>query len=56
MKSLLNAVFTFDHQTKPSFDLRALVVILGIIFGVFIAIYAMTVGPNNASVTIGFPP
>jgi hypothetical protein len=56
MKSLLEAIFNSDQLTKPSFDVRSLVVALGIIIAIFIAIYAMTVDPNNATAPIGFPP
>ena len=47
MKSFLNAVFNLGHSSKPSFDAKSLTIILGIIVGIFIAIYAMTVGPND---------
>jgi hypothetical protein len=56
MKSLLNPVFYLNHQTTPSFDVRSLLVICCIVLGVLVAICAMTVDPNNAAVTIGFPP
>jgi hypothetical protein len=56
MKSLLEAIFNSDRLTKPSFDVRSLVITFGIIIGIFIAIYAMTVDPNNTTATIGFPP
>jgi hypothetical protein len=51
MKSLLEAIFNSDRL-----DVRSLVITSGIIIGIFIAIYAMTVDPNNTTATIGFPP
>jgi hypothetical protein len=56
MKSLLEAIFNSDRLTKASFDVRSSVITFGIIIGIFIAIYAMTVDPNNTTATIGFPP
>jgi hypothetical protein len=56
MKSLLEAIFNSDHLAKPSFDVRSLVITFGIIIGLFIAIYAMSIDPNNTTATIGFPP
>jgi hypothetical protein len=56
MKSLLKAVFNSEGLTKPPFDVRSLVITFGITIGIFIAIYAMTVDPNNTTATIGFPP
>jgi hypothetical protein len=42
--------------TQRSVDFRSLEVVFSIIIGIFAEIYAMTVDPNNAAATIGFPP
>jgi hypothetical protein len=56
MKSLLKAIFNSGHLTNRSFDVRTLSISFGIIIGIFIAIYIVTVDPNDATTTIGFPP
>jgi hypothetical protein len=53
MTSLLEAIF---YSERLTIDVRSLVITSGIIVGIFIAIYAMTVDPNNTTATIGFPP
>jgi uncharacterized membrane protein YgaE (UPF0421/DUF939 family) len=46
----------FSSPTKPFIDTRMLVIFVGIAIGICVAIYAMTVDPNNAAAPIGFPP
>jgi hypothetical protein len=39
-----------------TYDVKTLVVMACIVIGIFIAIYAITVNPNDATTAIGFPP
>jgi hypothetical protein len=43
-------------SAKPSYDVRSLLVTVCIVIGIIIAIYAITVNPNDATMAIGFPP
>jgi hypothetical protein len=43
-------------SARPSYDVRTVVVMACIAIGIFIAIYAITVNPNDATKAIGFPP
>jgi hypothetical protein len=55
MKSVLDNV-RFGGLTKSSLDVRTLAIFSGIAVGLCVAIYAITVDPNSATATIGFPP
>ena len=46
----------FGGLTKSSLNVRTLAIFVGIAVGLCIAIYAITVDPNSATATIGFPP
>jgi hypothetical protein len=46
----------FSNFARLSFDWRQIVILLGIMVGLFITIYAMTVDPNSTTAEIGFPP
>jgi hypothetical protein len=55
MKSLLDKT-GFGGLTKSSLDIRAVAISIGVAIGLCVAIYAITVDPNSATATIGFPP
>jgi hypothetical protein len=55
MKSLPDNA-RFGGPTKSSLNVRTLVIFVGISIGLDVAIYAMTVDPNSAIATMGFPP
>jgi uncharacterized protein involved in outer membrane biogenesis len=56
MKPFLDDVLSSARVTTASFNIKAIATIAFIAVILFIAIYAMTVNPNDASATIGFPP
>lgn len=56
MKPPSNYVPDSRISAKPSYDVRTLLVMACIVIGIFIAIYAITVNPNDATTAIGFPP
>jgi hypothetical protein len=56
MKQPSNSVPGSRISAKPSYDVRSLLVTVCIVIGIFIAIYAITVNPNDATTAIGFPP
>jgi hypothetical protein len=53
MKSLPNDAFLC---TKSPFNTRTLATIIGFAIAIFVAVYVITVDPNDAVTTIGFPP
>jgi hypothetical protein len=55
MKSLLDNT-RFGGLTKSPPNIRTVVIFIGIVIGLCIAIYAITLDPNSATATIGFPP
>jgi hypothetical protein len=55
MKSLLDNA-RFGSLTKAFVNVRTLAVLVGVLIGICVAAYAMTVDPNNATAPIGFPP
>jgi hypothetical protein len=56
MKPPSNYVSGTRVSARTSYDVRTLVVMACIVIGIFIAIYAITVNPNDATTAIGFPP
>jgi hypothetical protein len=56
MKLLSGDVSRFGHFTNRPFNVRTLATAVGIAIGIIIAVYALTVNPNDATTTIGFPP
>jgi hypothetical protein len=55
MKALLDTISSVRHETH-SLEIKKLAIILVFIIGIFIAIYAITIDPNNVTAEIGFPP
>jgi hypothetical protein len=55
MKQLLGG-FSARHLSTTSYDARTYGMIVFIAVGLIIAIYAITVNPNDATTMIGFPP
>jgi hypothetical protein len=56
MEQPSNSVSGSRVSAKPSYDVRSLLVTVCIVIGIIIAIYAITVNPNDATLAIGFPP
>jgi hypothetical protein len=55
MRAFLDHVLS-NNLARVSINARTVAIIVAIGIGVFVAIYAMTVNPNDAATTIGFPP
>jgi hypothetical protein len=56
MKTPSNSVSASQIAAKTSYDVRTILVMACIVIGIFIAVYAITVSPNDALMPIGFPP
>jgi hypothetical protein len=56
MKPFLDDVLSSARLTTASYNVGTIATIAGIAGLLFIAIYAMTMNPNDATAVIAFPP